>query len=146
MFTVVYEPLNAAAFTRMVGYDVPQPSRAVQALSFWLGAQADDGRKGPFSIRTGKPKVPEASGPMAAPFNLVVGGVYRCRDGWLVHIHRRRIFTKGQVAYYGRRLNPITGVASEEHSWAPSGLYFDGIFGCWHDYTIVAPYTQPQEG
>jgi hypothetical protein len=146
MFTVIYEPLNAAACARMDGYDVPQPSRAVQALSFWLGAQADDGRKGPFSIRTGKPKVPEASGPTTTPFNLVVGGVYRCRDGWLVHIHRRRIATMGQVSYFGRRINPITGEASPEGYWTPGGLFGRALHGDAHDYTIAAPYTQPQEG
>jgi len=135
MFTIIYEPLQEDC-----------PSRSIQSLGFWLGAEAEQATVC-LNLSEKKVRVPRASPRTnSKALNIVVGGVYRCRDGWLVHIHRRRTFTKGQFAYCGRRLNPITGEASKEHSWGPSGLYFGFGFEGWHDYTIAAPYSQPQEG
>ena len=142
MFTIIYDSTPGPyAATR------PQlsPGYQVRTIAFWLGAQADDGQKGPVSIRTGKPKEPKTLDPMAAPFKIVVGGVYRCRDGWLVHIHRRRIGPMGQVSFFGSRINPSTSQASREEEWEPDGKFSRALYGDFHDYTIVSPYSQPKE-
>ena len=145
MFTIIYEPLDTRKKVPE-GWPPQEPSRAVQALSFWLGAQADDGQRGPFSIRTGKPKEPKTLDPTAAPFKIVVGGVYRCRDGWLVYISRRKFgAATGNILFAGRRINPITSETSKEELWDQDGTFHRAFYGDFHDYTIVAPYTQPQE-